>query len=100
MDIAVEGNQDLLKVKISGDITSEVCGELREAVMQLAPRQVQEIQLDLAAVPFVDTSGLGVLVGLRTHLKKYGTVLSIANPQPRVEQVFQMTRLSKLFGLQ
>ncbi len=99
MDLVVEGNQEQLRVKVEGDVTAENCGELREAVMQLAPRQAKEIQVDLASTPFIDTSGLGVLVGLRTHLRKHGTVLSLANPQPRVEQVLRMTQLSRLFGI-
>lgn len=100
MDLVVEGNQELLKVKVVGDVTAESCGELREAVMQLASRRASVIQLDLAEMPFIDTSGLGVLVGLRTHLKKHGSQLTVANPQARVEQVLRLTQLSKLFGIE
>lgn len=100
MELVVEGNQEKLNVRVIGELVAESCGELREAVTELSARRPQVIVLDLAQTTFVDTSGLGVLVGLRTHMKKFGTNLTVANPQPRVMQVFRLTQLSRLFGLE
>lgn len=100
MELVVEGNDQKLKVRIIGDVIADCCGELREAIMELGVRKPEEVVVDLKEVPFIDTSGLGVLVGLRTHMKKFGTTFKVANPQPRVMQVFRLTQLSKLFGLE
>lgn len=96
----MEGNEESLHVKVIGEVTAESCSELREEIMNLSTRKPKEIVIDLAEVPFIDTSGLGVIVGLRTHTKKFGSTLTLINPQPRVMQVFRLTQLWKLFGLE
>lgn len=100
MDLVVEGNSERIKVRVSGHINAECSADLRSAVIELCARQPQSLTLDLAEVPFIDTSGLGVLVGLRTHLKKHGTTMLVVAPQKRVLEVFRLTRLSTLFGLE
>lgn len=99
MDLVVEGNQQKLTVKILGELTAESCGDLRETVTSLTTKQPQQIVIDLAEMAFIDSMGLGVLVGLRSHMKKHGCELSVVNPQPRVLQVFELTKLSTIFGL-
>lgn len=99
MELVFEGNEERLNVKIIGDIVADSAGELRESILQLLSRKPKEICLDLAEMPFIDTSGLGVLIGLRSHLKKHSVTLSIINPQDRVLHVFRLTQISKLFGM-
>lgn len=96
----MEGNQEKLNVRVIGELVADGCSELRDAVTELASRRPKAIVLDLAQTTFVDTSGLGALVGLRTHVRRFGTELTVANPQPRVMQVFRLTQLSRLFGLE
>ncbi|CAN5346416.1 anti-sigma factor antagonist BldG [soil metagenome] len=99
MDFKVEGNNERLVVRVSGEVTAASSAELRQAVQELSARKPQAIVLDLTDMPFIDTSGLGVLVGLRSHLKRQGTALSVENPQARVLQVFRLTQLSRIFGM-
>jgi anti-sigma B factor antagonist len=99
MDYKVEGNDSELVVRIIGEVTAESYNELRNAVVELIRRKPTTITLDLAEMPFIDTSGLGVLVGLRAQAKKSGTSLMVKNPQPRIMQVFRITQLAKVFGL-
>ncbi|MCC5876387.1 MAG: STAS domain-containing protein [Candidatus Sumerlaeia bacterium] len=100
VELVFEGNDEKLNVKVIGDIVADSAGELRESILQLLSRKPEEICLDLAEMPFIDTSGLGVLIGLRTHLKKHSVKLTIINPQDRVLHVFRLTQISKLFGME
>ncbi|MBI1291146.1 anti-sigma factor antagonist [bacterium] len=99
MDFKVEANDAQVTVRIVGEVTAESCGELRDQVIDLIKKSPAKLILDLAEVPFIDTSGLGVLVGLRAQAKKAGTALMVQNPQPRILQVFRITQLAKVFGL-
>ncbi len=100
MEIAVEGNESKLKVTVIGDIIAENVEEVRQEINDLLVRKPAEIELNLASVGFMDTSALGLLVGLRSHLKRQGTKFSISSPQPKVFKILQMTRLSKIFELE
>ncbi len=100
VEFVVEGNDQKLTVKVIGEIVADTCNELRETVIELSGRKPAQIILDFAQLSFIDTSGLGVLVGLRTHLKARGVTIGLANLQPRVKHVFQLTQISKLFGIE
>lgn len=100
MEIKIEGNGDQQRLQLSGELVAEACADFREIVMEVAVKQPPEIILDMAGVPFIDTSGLGVLVGLRTHMKSKGIVLRLVNPSEKVHQNFKLTRLDAIFGLE
>ena len=100
MELAIEGNEEKITISLKGEIKSETCDNLRQAVLEVAGSAAPKVlEINLGEVSFIDTSGLGVLVGLRAHLKKNGTQLVVSEPQPKVHRVFELTQLSKLFGL-
>jgi anti-sigma B factor antagonist len=99
MDFKVEGNEERFVVRVIGEVTADSSAELRQFITDLSQNRPKEIVLELSELTFIDTSGLGVLVGLRAHARKYGMTLSLANPTPRVMQVLRVTQLSKVFGL-
>ena len=55
-----------------------------------------ELELDLAKLTYVSSSGLRVMLGLT---KKFGESLTVKNVQPAVMDVFDMTGLSSALGL-
>lgn len=56
------------------------------------------VVLDLTDVNFLDSSGLGAVVGLRKALGADAT-LSVAGAQPAVATLFRLTRLDRVFRL-
>lgn len=53
--------------------------------------------LDLTAVPYVDSSGLGMIVSHYVRCKHRGVQLVLAGVSPRVVQVLEMTKVDPLF---
>lgn len=100
MQITSESTDSEVIVKVEGDITAQSCHELRESLIKAGETKPQTLRLDLSKVLFIDSSGLGVLVGVRGQLKKYGTQLIIYQPQPAVIRLFQLTKLDRVFGIQ
>ena len=49
--------------------------------------------LDLSACPFMDSSGLGIIVSHMVHCKKKGLKVIAACMTPRVREVFRLTRV-------
>lgn len=100
MELVFEGNEERLTIKVIGEVVADCSSELRESILQVVNRKPKEIVLDLSEMPFIDTSGLGVLIGLRSHMKKYNVGFTLRNPQERVLHVFRLTQISRLFGLE
>jgi anti-anti-sigma factor len=81
-----------------GRVVSETAGKLKEVVKPLIPLG-GNIVLDLTDVSYMDSSGLGSLVGLKVSALKEGYCkLELANLTPRVKELLRLSNLSQLFS--
>jgi anti-sigma B factor antagonist len=67
---------------------------LRAKADELNARGYVKVIADFSEVPYLDSTGIGFVVGLFTHLANRGGRLVLQNPGPRVRQVLDLTRLS------
>ena len=79
---------------VRGEIDVATSPQLRNELNELVARGARVITLDFAGVSFVDSSGLGVLVGTYTRLRDddEGSI-RIVGAQPSVRKVFEITGL-------
>ena len=92
---------DVAIVKVTGRITLEDIPEamLHETVRGLVERGHRKVVVDLAAVPFVDSAGLGELVRTNSLVKNRGGALKVSGATHRIREMFVLTRLTKVLGL-
>jgi anti-anti-sigma factor len=84
---------------IEGEITFTASPHLRKQLLELAKQNHGVIVLDVAAVPYMDSSGVAVLVEMLSKLRGTNTKLVICCMQDRVRSMFDIARLSKLFTI-
>jgi anti-anti-sigma factor len=81
-----------------GRLVNQTAGQLKELVKPLIP-QGGRIVLDFADLEYVDSSGLGALVGLKVSALHQGLVkLELANLSPRLKDLLKLTNLTQIFG--
>jgi anti-anti-sigma factor len=81
-----------------GKVVSETSGQVKEVVKPLIPLG-GHIVLDLTDVSYVDSSGLGTLVGLKVSAVKEGYCkLELVNLSPRVKELLRLSNLTQLFS--
>jgi anti-sigma B factor antagonist len=73
---------------------------LSENIRELAKKGQKKIVLNLAEVNYVDSSGVGQLVGALTTARKQGANIKLLAPPPRVLDLLRMNRLDTLFNIQ
>ncbi len=83
-------------VHCRGRLTAEVSAEFKERIRALAP-QTKLLVLDLSRVTFLDSAGLGAVVGLYVSAKASGRDLKLVNFSQRVRELLGMTRLLAVF---
>jgi anti-sigma B factor antagonist len=94
----VELSGDTTTVKGHGRIVSESAQELKQLVKPMIPK-CRRIILDLSDVNFVDSSGLGTLVGLKVSAAAAAYCsLEFINLSPRVKELFHVTRVGEILG--
>jgi anti-anti-sigma factor len=81
-------------IHCTGRITLETAGQLRETARSLISES-KRVVLDFTGVNYLDSSGLGMIVGLLISATKSGCKLSFVNLSPRVKEIFSMTRISE-----
>ena len=87
-----------LLVRLSGDVDLESAPALTETLRTLLETiGAKPLVLDLTEVEFMDSSGLGVLVGVHQQAAVQGGALILAGPHPRVAKILRITKLDKVF---
>jgi len=87
-------------VDISGRIVlGEESAALRNIVGELLSKGQKQILLDLGGVDYIDSAGLGALVGGFASVQRQGGELKLSNLPSKVVDVMQMTKLYTIFDI-
>ena len=84
---------------VSGEIDIATAPSLRERLHGLLADDKHQLVVDLDDVGFLDSTALGVLVGVLKRARSEGGEVRIVCTQPRVRKVFEITRLDSAFDL-
>jgi anti-sigma B factor antagonist len=85
-------------VTLSGEIDVAAAPTVRERLEQAAGRDVPLV-IDLTGVSFIDSTALGVLIGIQKLRAETGGELRLVISEPRVLKVFEITGLTDLFAI-
>jgi anti-sigma B factor antagonist len=86
-------------IDLEGRITlGDATERLRDAVMKEA-QTMRFLVLNMASVSYVDSAGLGQLVGCHANVSSLGGQIKLVNVQKRLRELLQMTRLCTLFEI-
>jgi anti-sigma B factor antagonist len=87
-------------VAVTGDVDISTSPDLREALAGVVnANDFRAVVVDLSAVRFVDSTGLGVLVGAYNAVRNADGRLAIVNDHPAVLKVFSITALDEVLGV-
>lgn len=88
-----------LVMRPGGDrIDAYAAVSFKETVCQTAQNHDGDIALWLDQIEFIDSSGLGSIVGVLKRLRN-GQKLYLVSLQPAVEKVFELTHMHKIFNI-
>ncbi len=77
-----------------GNLEQHTAADFREAVAAL-PGAVRVV-FELSAVPFIDSAGLGALIGAVRRLRESGGEVVVCSPRPSVNRVLQLVGLPRV----
>ena len=90
---------DCAVLQITGEVDVYTAPQLREQVIQLLSSGVRHIIADLRDVDFLDSTGLGVLVGSLKRLRGHDGSFKVVASGGRILRIFQITGLIRAFAL-
>ena len=90
---------DTYLVKLNGALNARSAEEAKQVFRELADKGTKRLIVDLAGVPFIDSSGLAALV---SGLKTFGgdaSNLRLAAPQSQARLLFELTMFDRVFQI-
>ncbi|MGM7721308.1 anti-sigma F factor antagonist [uncultured Metabacillus sp.] len=103
MSLAIELDvkEAVLCIRLSGELDHHAAEELRSKVTEtLAANPIKHIVLNLEKLTFMDSSGLGVILGRYKQIKATGGEMVVCAISPAVKRLFDMSGLFKIIRLE
>jgi anti-sigma B factor antagonist len=97
MNISVQTINRYTVISLDGILDASSATDLKSRIDKL--EQEKFLVIDLDKVDFLDSSGLGALVGIARRLKTDDVVLKLAHLNERVRKVFEITQAFTLFDI-
>lgn len=100
LDVRTARSGSWLIVRVAGELDVAGAEPLREALEAgLAEQGVRDLCLNLSEVPFVDSSGIGVILGRYRRLHQQGGRMAIVGARPAVRTVLELSGVLKIIPL-
>lgn len=95
--VSYEQGEDGLTVCVKGEIDHHSAAGVRMSVDEvLMSEQPARVFLDLSGVRFMDSSGLGLIMGRYTLTKEYGGKFAILNPSTAVRKMLDLAGMERM----
>jgi len=99
LEVRTKTEDKLTIVEIEGEVDLYSSTELRNILLDLTKKQTKTILIDLGNVKYMDSSGVATLVEALQQVGKYDGKLKLANLKDVVKDVFELSRLDKVFDI-
>lgn len=97
MNLQMEYIGKTLVVKLFGEIDQSCADELRGDIdREIHLGNAENLILDFGNVSFMDSSGIGVIIGRYKQIKALGGKTMIVRPQPQVDKILELSGLKKI----
>ena len=96
---SIHAGSNCAVLQVTGEVDVYTAPQLREQVIQLVDSGVRHIIADLRGVDFLDSTGLGALVGSLKRLRTHDGSFTVVTSGGRTLRIFQITGLTRAFAL-
>jgi len=95
--IPVQGG--IVALDLEGEVDVYTAPLLRQEIMNQVEKGTKYILVHLEKVEYLDSTGLGILIGGVKRLKEQGGALKLVGPSPRISRIFDITGLNRIFDV-
>jgi len=101
LDIHLEIKQEVLCIRLKGELDHHTAESLRSVVSEsIEKNNIRHIVLNLEQLTFMDSSGLGVILGRYKQIKQRNGEMVVCAISPYVKRLFDMSGLFKIIRLE
>lgn len=87
------------KFYIKGEIDVSNCEQFKEKLYKIVDNTEMDLQLEFSELRYIDSAGLGILVGTYKRLKEAERKLTISGSSENIKKLFYITKLNTLIDI-
>ena len=85
---------------VSGELDVSTADEFKEYLHKLIDKEIRNIRFNLETLDYIDSTGLGVIIGILKRIKVENKEIYIKSPKDNVKKIFSITGLDKIFKME
>lgn len=90
-----------LKIKLRGEIDHHTATTIRNAMdSEIYKKRPRGLILDMSSVGFMDSSGLGLIMGRYAVMKELGGEVVVQNPAPAIEKIMLLAGMERVVKIE
>ncbi|MCD6322574.1 MAG: STAS domain-containing protein [Clostridiales bacterium] len=86
-------------VFLSGEVDVGNCAIFKEELGKIIEKTTGNVTLDLTSLDYIDSAGLGILVGVYKRLQEKNFSIKVVNANEYIKKLFRITKLETLFTI-
>ena len=91
---------DFWDVYVIGELDVSTADQFKEYLYKLIDKEIRSIRFDLSNLDYIDSTGLGVMIGVLKRIKVQNKEIYIESPKDNVKKIFSITVLDKIFKME
>lgn len=95
MEIKLEIDNDVIILKLSGNLNAASVEALKEQISKLIGKKYLHVILDMTRIDMIDSTGLGTCMGISREISSKGGLLVCIGLNENVKRVFHLTRIDQ-----
>lgn len=100
IDTTFNSEENMWNVTLIGELDVSSAEIFKKSLNELVDENSQNIKIDLDKLEYIDSTGLGVMVGVLKRLKVNGKGIYLNNPKSNVRKILEITGLDKIFNVE
>lgn len=83
-------------IKLNGEVDISNADQLRSTLNEVFKETPADLTIDLSDLVYIDSTGLGVIIGAYGTIKKDGYKISLVKPKDNVKKLLRITNMDKV----
>ena len=98
--VTYETRGEMLVIHVGGEIDHHSAVAVRTGIDErISSERPQKVMLELSGVDFMDSSGLGLIMGRYALVKQCGGTLSVLDPSPAVVKIIKLAGMERMVSI-
>lgn len=94
MQVTSQKINEMLVISLAGELDEHSANYVRDMMDRvMSENEPSQVIVDLAGLEFMDSTGIGVMIGRYKKMKERGIPIFVANPNKQIDKIFMMTAL-------